>query len=200
MSFLLGLLGLSGGVSGGSSQSTQNTNQTSTATGATSGTSTSAPTYSAPQTGLQGSLATALMNILQGNGSSPQVEALQTQAADQINQSYSTTADRMNRFLASRGFGRSGLTGGAQLQTELGRQGALANNNANFAGLALNQWNTGLADALNFAFANPGYSGATTGTTSDTSTSTGTQTNKSSGSGYSAGVGGYVGSPSLFKP
>ena len=154
------------------------TAQTGTTAGttATTGTSTSAPTYTAPQTGMQGSLADALSSILGGTGYSAPVKALQTQSADQINKSFSTQADRTSRFLASRGFGQSGKTGTAALQTDLARQAALANNNATFGGMALNQFNTGLADALQYAFANPGYSAATgsTGTTSGTTSSTGT--------------------------
>jgi hypothetical protein len=145
MSSLAGGLGLSGGYSSSSSKSTDT------------------PTYSAGQSSLQGTLLDALTKLLLGGGSSPQLQALQTQSADQINKNFSGVSDRINSFLASRGFGQSGLTGGAALSTELGRQGALAGNTATYGGLSLNQFNTGLADALQFAFANPGSSKTSSG-------------------------------------
>jgi hypothetical protein len=187
-------LGLSGGYSSGSQ--TQNTSSTDnkTATGATtgSGTGTSTPTYSPAQGGLQQSLADALTAILSGTGYSPQVQALQTQSADQINRQYSGLSDNLNEKFASRGFGKSGASGDVQLQTELSREGAIANNNANFAGTALNQWNSGLAQALNFAFANPGTTTSTsaTGTTSSNSTDLSSQKTTASGSSFGLGVGG----------
>ena len=178
------------------------TAQTGTTAGttATTGTSTSAPTYTVPQTGMQGSLADAISSILGGTGYSPQVKALQTQSADQINKSFQQQGDRTSRFLASRGFGQSGKMGTAALQTDLARQAALANNNATYGGMALSQFNQGLADALQYAFANPGYSatsgstGTTSGTTSSTGSTdtTGTQNTTQTGGGQDVQVGGGV--------
>lgn len=150
------------------------------------------PTYTAPQSTLQTNLAQALQTFLSGNGYTPQVQALQTQSADQINQTAKNTGTALQRQFAARGFGQSGPSGQATLQTELARQGNLAQNNANFAGLALNQWNTGLQDALNFAFANPGQSATTSGTSSGTSDTQTTGTSKSSGTQIGAGVSGAV--------
>ena len=154
------------------------TSQAQTGTTATTGTQTSAPTYTAPQTSMQTSLADALQSILGGTGYSPQVKALQTQSADQINKSFQQQGDRTSRFLASRGFGQSGKTGTAALQTDLARQAALAGNTATYGGMALDQFNRGLSDALQYAFQNPGYTGTTgsTGTTSGTSTGTSSTT------------------------
>src|SRR5262249_50878371 len=114
----------------GNSQSARTSTSNSTST------STSRPSYSVDQTAAQGTLWQRLQSLVQGS-SSPDVRALQTQSADQINQGYVGLGDRMNRFLAARGFGKSGQAGSTALKTELGRQGTLANNSANFAKIGL---------------------------------------------------------------
>lgn len=172
----------------------QTTQAQQTGTTATTGTSTQAPTYTTPQTTMQGSLADSLQAILSGSGYSPQVKALQTQSADQINKSFQSQGDRTSRFLAQRGFGQSGKTGTAALQTDLARQAALAGNTATYGGYALDQFNKGLADAMQYAFANPGYTGTTgsTGTTSQTGTQTtaGTSSAATTGGGSETQIGG----------
>jgi hypothetical protein len=109
-------------------------------------------------------MSTLLPSVASG-GISPNVQATETASADQINKGYSGIGDRMNKFLAARGFGQSGKTGQAALQTELGRQGALAGNASNAAGQQLNLNTTYLSDALNAAFNTPGSnsSGTTSG-------------------------------------
>lgn len=136
---------LLGGLIGGIGSSTS----ARTGTTATSGTST--PSYSPAQTGLQNQLLTTLGDLA-GGSASPELQAMKTQSADQINQNYSGLGDRMNRFLAARGFGQSGSVGKAQLQTEVARQGALAGNESNYANLALQEQNTALSDALRAAY------------------------------------------------
>lgn len=148
--------------------------------------SSSTPTYSGLQSGLQSTLLSALQSFLPTaatGGIGPNVSAVQTQNADTINKSYSSIGDRMSKFLAARGFGQSGQSGQTQLQTELGRQGALATNNSSAAGLQLSQNNSWLQDAFEAAFSNPG--------------STATGTTNGSSSGWSVGLGGgVVGGPS----
>jgi hypothetical protein len=158
------------GLSFGGTQSTSNANATST------------PQYSSLQSSLQSVLAPALSTLVgqtSAGGLSPNVQATETGSANQINQAYSQLGNRMNRFLAARGFGQSGQAGQTQLQTELGRQGALATNASTAAGQQLNLGPTYLSDALQLAFANPG------------SSSTGTTTG--SGSGYGVALGGAFG-------
>jgi hypothetical protein len=93
----------------------------------------------------------------------------------------------MNRFLASRGFGASGQTGQAGLQTELARQSALGANASSAGALQLNQNNTALSDALNFAFNTPGASNT------GSATASGTSSNWGFGAGASAGFTGIPG-------
>jgi hypothetical protein len=132
-------------------------------TGTSSSTSTSTPGYTPLQSTAQGSIWSTLSNLL-GGSASPEITSMQTQAANQINQNYSGLGDRMNRFLAARGFGKSGKVGQLQEQNELSRQGALAGNASNFANTALNEQNTALSDALSFAFTNPSNSSANAST------------------------------------
>lgn len=137
-------------------------------------------TFSAPQTLVQNQLGGNLSNDLAAANQgtlSPGVTAQKTQAADSINTEAGGLQDRVTKFLAARGFGKSGETGKATLQGELGRQAALGNNEANFAGQqnTLNQAN--LLAALNYAFNSLGQS------------ATGSTSGDSSGWGISAGVG-----------
>lgn len=166
-----GLLGISIGASGGgqssSSSSTGNTQNT----------------YTAGQTGLMqllGNYFQSLVPSQQAGTLSPDVQAQETGSANTINKNYSSLGSRMQKFLATRGYGKSGVAGASQLQTELARQGDLAGNQANFAGIQLGQNQTQLLAALNYAFNPIGK------TTADTSQSSGTEW------GVGAGVGGSV--------
>lgn len=139
------------GLSLGASQSgaTDSKSTNASTAGATSN------TYSPWQTTLQALLGGTLSNQITGattGTESPDVKALQAQSDNQINANYSSLGTNLNKSLASRGFGDSGTTGSAALQTELGRQGAIANNQGNFAGLQLNQNQGFLSDALAAAF------------------------------------------------
>jgi hypothetical protein len=142
----------------------------------TSGTSnsTSTPTYTSDQSGLQtmlSSLFKTLMPAATSGSISPNVQAMQTAGADQINKTSAGLGDRMQKFLAQRGFGSSGTSGKVALQGELGRESALGANASAASGLQLQQNSTMLADALAMAYANPGAvkSGTDSGTSSGTS-------------------------------
>jgi hypothetical protein len=121
-------------------------------------------------------------------GLSPNVQATETAGADQINKTSAGLGDRMNKFLAARGFGKSGAAGSSALQTEIGREGALGTNASAAAGTQIGENNTLLSDALGFAFANPGQTaaGSTSGATS------GTTSGATSGSGFGISAGGSV--------
>jgi hypothetical protein len=125
-------------------------------------------TYSPEQTGLMAALGNYLTGIIGGSpgGTTPDVTAMKTASADTINKNSASVGDRSNRFLSSRGFGQSGLVGESNLRTELGRQSDLAANESSYAGLDVQQKQTGLLAALNYAF-NP-----TGQTTSDTTSGT----------------------------
>lgn len=154
---------------GGSSSKTSST-------GTTSSSGVSNNNYSAGQTSLQDQLMSAFASMLPGisNGNlSPNVQNMQTANANQINTNYSTVGERMNRFLAARGFGQSGQTGKAQLQTELGRQGALAQNASNASGQQLDFDKALLSDALSAAFQATGSTTNKTDNTSSSGTSSG---------------------------
>ncbi len=180
MQLLSAVLGInaSGGATSGSTSGTSS--------GTTADTKT--PTYTPGQSGAQTGLAQlfqSLLPSLSSGGISPNVQAMQTAGADQINKTSSGLTDRMNRFLAQRGFGSSGSTGKVALQGELGRESALGANASAASGLQLQQNNTSLADLLAFAFANPG--------SASTGMSTGATSGTSSGSGFGVGVGSQLG-------
>lgn len=160
-------MGLSLGGSYGSS------NQSAT------GTSTTANTYAPGQTALQnqiGSNLSAALTSANAGTLSPGVEAQKTASAGAINRTAAGTLDRTNAYLASRGFGKSGATGKAALQTELGRQSSLAGNEANYAGIQQGLNSQNLMAALNYAFTALGQTAA------------GTSTGKSSGFGIGGGI------------
>lgn len=166
-----GLLGISIGGSGGGQSSQSST------TGTTSN------TYTAGQTGLMqllGNYFQSLVPSQQAGTLSPDVQAQKTSSADAINKNYSSLGDRMNRFLSSRGYGKSGVAGKSQLQTELARQGDLAGNESNFAGIQLGQNQTQLLAALSYAFNPIGQ------------TKAGTEQSSGTEYGFGAGVGGSL--------
>lgn len=164
-------MGVSLGGSYGSSQS------------ASTGSDTTAKTYAAPQTGVQNDLGTSLSKSLAAKDEGtldPGVLAQKTQSADAINTQSSGLQDRLTRFLAQRGFGKSGESGKAVLSTELGRQAALGNNEANFANVQQTANGSNLMAALNYAFTSMG--------TNETGTSSGTSSGYKVGGGVSAGI------------
>jgi hypothetical protein len=159
-----------------------------TSTGTSSGTQ--ANTYGAPQTALQNRLGSSLASNLAASDAgtlSPGVAAQKTAAADSINKTSGGLLDRVNQFLAARGFGKSGTTGKATLQSELGRESQLAGNEANFAQVQQGVNSQNLMAALNYAFQSLGL----TQNLSESGTSTGS----SSGWGIGADVG--AGFPSI---
>jgi len=173
-----------------------------TSSASSSGASNTANIYNLSQLIGQENVGSVLQNILgslpgaiAGSGEkSPQVKALETASAGDINKAFTATGDRMNRFLASRGFGASGTAGQAQLQTELGRSAALAKNSADYGGMQMQNdlaklqtiYSPTLLSALNYAFNPMGASSTTYGT------STGTETGSSSGFKVGAGVSGGI--------
>lgn len=195
MSQLLSLFGLgSGGLgaSGGSSSSSTNTTQAQTQNTSQSGQGSTTTTYAPGQANLQDLLMKALSSMIPGMSSgslTPNVQAMETGSADQINQSYQSLGDRANRFLAARGFGKSGQVGQTQLKTELAREGALGTNASNAAGLQLSQNQNFLSDALQAAFASMGSSYNQIGSGVANTNTTGTSDTSGSGWGVGMGVG-----------
>ena len=170
---------LIGGLIGGFG----NTKAARTSTSSSSGTSSSTPSYTPGQTDLQASLAGYLGNLLTPGTTSPAVTAQKNQSADTINKTYAGLGDRMNKFLAARGFGKSGKVGQAALQTELGRSAAIAGNDANYGAEQLNLQQSAASDALKMAFANP--------TTTNAFSQQGSQT--AAGSAFASALAGAFG-------
>src|ERR1039458_5307095 len=110
-------VGVSGGAATGGTSST------------TSGTNTEQNTYSAGQTSLQDMLSKMFAQFflpgLTSGAISPNVQAMQTAGADQINKTSAGLGDRMQKFVAQRGFGKSGTSGKVALSGELSRESAL---------------------------------------------------------------------------
>lgn len=137
----------------------------------TKSSSTQANTYAPGQTALQTQLGSALSTNLgasQAGTMTPGVMAQKTAAADTINKNSAGLLDRVNSYLAQSGFGKSGATGKAAVQSELGRQSALGANEANFAQVQQGVNTQNLLAALNYAFQSLGQtaSGVSTGTSS----------------------------------
>ena len=156
-----------GGSTGGSSSTTDTS---SNASKTESGSASTQYQYSPEQSGLQSNLMQVLTQLITGGGSSPQLQKAQTASASQINSNYAAAGDRTNRFLAARGFGKSGQAGDVALKTELGRQGALAQNSAAYGMKGLDLFQQGLSDALAAAFKQTGQTASTSGTSSTSST------------------------------
>jgi hypothetical protein len=167
------------------------------ATGGTSSSTTGSEsnTYSAGQTSLQDMLSQMFSQFflpgLTSGAISPNVQAMQTAGADQINKTSAGVGDRMQKFLAQRGFAKSGTSGKVALQGELGRESALGANASAASALQLQQNNTMLSDALNLAFSKIGQTTTGTANSSGWGTSTGYSTSLGGGGG---------GNPNYFGP
>jgi hypothetical protein len=154
----------------------QSSGQTSSS-GTTASTGSQQNVYAPGQTALRGQVGGTLSQDLTAANAgtlSPGVTAMETNAADQINKTSSGLTDRVNQFLAQRGLGKSGQTGKATLEGELGRESQLGTNAATFAGQQTNLNQQNLLAALNYAFSSLGSNVNQTGTTSGTGTSKGT--------------------------
>jgi hypothetical protein len=133
---------------------------------------TQANTYALGQTDLQTQLGKSLSSSLAASDAgtlSPGVQAQETASADQINKTAGGLTDRINSFLAARGFGKSGTTGKATLQGELGRESQLAGNQANFAQVQQGVNSSNLLAALNYAFTSLGLTQNETASSSGSS-------------------------------
>lgn len=170
MAQLLGGLAttLLGGVAGGLSNTTAARTSTSNQTYGTSNSGSSTPTFNPMQTGLQGTILQNLNKTLNGG---VDTTPMATAGTDAINKTYKSIGDRLNESLSARGFGNSGASGTAALQTELGRAGAIGDLQSQLQTYALQQQQDALGKALQFAFAAPGstYTGSTSGNSYGTS-------------------------------
>jgi hypothetical protein len=98
-----------------------------------------------------------------------------TTGTDNINTTYKGIGDQLQQSLASRGYGNSGASGTAALQTGLARGGAVGGLQASLEAAAQQQQLQAMQTATGFGFAAPGSTGttATTGATSGTYTAPG---------------------------
>lgn len=164
MALMTGLGSLLGGLN--------NTTAARTGTGSSmygsSGSTT--PTFSPIQSGVQAATGNALENEV-ANG--PNITPLATSGTNSINQTYNSIGDRLQQSLSSRGFGNSGASGTASLETNLGRAGAVGGLQSNLEGYALQQQQTALGQATGFGFAAPGSSYGSSGSTASTYTEPG---------------------------
>lgn len=153
-----------------------NTSGTSATSGSSNTQGSTANTYSLAQGNLQNQLMQAFTQMLggvQNGGISPNVQAMETGNANQINQNYQSVGDQMNRYLAARGFGKSGSVGKAAEQTELSREGALGTNASNAAGTQLSFDQSLLSDSLAASFASMGTSGSASSSSNNYTATTG---------------------------
>ncbi len=166
--------GIGVGTNVGYSTGGQTHTNDSTTTASSSGST--ANTYSGGQLSLQDQLMQAFSQMLGGvsnGGLSPNVQAMETGNANQINQNYQSVGDQMNRYLAARGFGKSGSVGKAAEQTALSREGALGTNASNAAGTQLSFDQSLLSDSLAASFASMGTSGSASSSSNNYTATTG---------------------------
>lgn len=165
--------GSTGGTSSSSSSNSSGTNQS---------------IFSPGQSSLQsmlGQFFQSLIPSLSSGSPSTITQAATTQTADQINKNFAAEGNTLQQQLAARGFGPSGLSGQTTLQTELAREGAQAGNLEAGANSQIQQNQSSLLDALNYAFTSLGSTASAAGTT------------KGSSSGWGVGAGVGVGIPGM---
>ncbi len=166
MAGLGGILGIAGNTN-----AARTGTQNSTSTDTTNGTQTNS--YSPTQMALQGTTAGALSNLITRG---PDLTPAMTTGTQTINDTYKGIGDSLSQSLAARGFGNSGASGTAALQTGLARGAAVGNLQAQLQAAAQQQRLAALQAATGFSFANPNRT--TTGT--ETKTTNGTYTNPGS--------------------
>lgn len=188
MSIMSGLGALLGGVSGLAGANTGTQSSTTNTSGTTN--NTSSPTFNPAQTAVQGTTAGALQNFIT-NG--PDLTPAMTAGTNAINQSYKGIGDSLQQSLASRGFGNSGASGTAALQTGIAKGGAVGNLQAQLQAAAQQQQLQALSTATGFGFAAPGQTSS--GSTTGNQQMNGTYTQPSSpwASMLSGGIGGLMG-------
>jgi hypothetical protein len=91
---------------------------------------------------------------------------------DAINKTAAGEGTSLQQSLGERGFGNSGASGTAALQTELGRTSAVGDLQSSLQSYALQQQQNAIAQATAFGFAAPGSTSM--GSTSGNSSSNGT--------------------------
>lgn len=157
MALTTALGGLFGGL--GATQAAR----TGTQSGTSSSTGSSTPQFNPLQTGMQGTISTALNKYLT---SGPDTTPMMTAGTDAINKTYKGIGDRLQESLSARGFGNSGPSGTAALQTELGRAGDIGSLSSNLQSWAAQNQLQALGLGNQFAFAAPGYSTTSSGSSS----------------------------------
>lgn len=90
------------------------------------------------------------------------LDPLRTRAISGVNRSFSGMKERMNNDLVDRGFGRSGQVVSNSRAMEVARAGQIADTDAQYDGMELDQKNRLMQMMMQFGFANP--------TTTNTST------------------------------
>jgi hypothetical protein len=123
------------------------------------------PVFNPTQTAVQTAAGNKLTSELNGGIDTTPMATAGTNA---INQTYKGIGDRLQQSLGARGFGNSGASGTAALQTEVGRAGAVGDLQSNLQSYALQQQQNALQQATQFGFAAPGTSGTSTNTGSGT--------------------------------
>jgi hypothetical protein len=171
--------GLIGGLSNTTAARTGTTNQ-STSNNATSS---SSSTFNPLQYAVQGTAGGALQNFIT-NG--PDLTPAMTAGTNAINTTYKGIGDSLQQSLASRGFGNSGASGTAALQTGIAKGGAVGNLQAQLQAAAQQQQLQALSTATGFGFAAPGQtsSGSNSGTSQSTTVNPGSE-----GAGIASGIG-----------
>lgn len=147
--------------------------------------------YSTAQSSLQNQLMQAFASMLPATangGLSPNVQNMETANANQINENSQSVGTQMNRYLAARGFGKSGTMGEAAEQTQLGRASALGANASAASGTQLSFDQSLLSDSLAAAFTSMGSTA--TANSQNYSNVYGTGSSSSGGGGLNLTFGG----------
>lgn len=157
---------------GFSSQKSKSTNQQS---GTQSGTQTQ--NLNAPQSDALTSVSSLIQSLLSNPTKS--LDPLKQQADNSTNASYTSTLPTLREAMLSAGGDASGKFGNAVAASNQARIGKLADNNTNFANMALQQQNLGSSLAMQLL--NHVFSQSTTGDYNSSGSGTGSQ------SGFNAG-------------
>jgi hypothetical protein len=133
-------------------------------------TSSSTPTFTGAQSGLQDLLSKALGTSISNGGMTDNLKTEQAGATGAVNNQYEGLSQRLQTSLSGRGFGTSGKVVTGQENLDVARANDIGGLQSQFAGLAQQNQQQSMQQALGFSFAAPGENSTSTKTTSGAGT------------------------------
>ena len=140
----------------------------------TNSNSSTTPTFTGAQSGLQNLLAGVLGTNLTSGGLTPQLQTEEAGSIGNVNNNYAGLSQQLQTSLAGRGFANSGKLATGERNLDVSRINDIGTTQSAYAGLAQQQQNFTLQQAMQFGFADPGSNSNSSSTQTQTTSGLGT--------------------------